>query len=73
MKKIVKRLTEVLTKKEFLELQELMDGDANHALCELISKEACKMAPELFTGLFATPKRRRKSGSPGDSEATAGF
>ena len=47
-KKMVKRLKQVLTKAEFLELQELMDGDADHTLCELVSMEAAKMAPELF-------------------------
>jgi hypothetical protein len=46
--KIVARLKAVLTRDEFLELQELLDGDAEHVLCDLLSQEACKMAPSLF-------------------------
>jgi hypothetical protein len=46
-KVMVKRLREVLTKEEFLELQELLDN-GSAILSELISAETAKMAPELF-------------------------
>lgn len=37
-----------LDRSEFLALQELLDGDADHSLYEEISKLAAEMAPELF-------------------------